>query len=94
MAGGLGPGWRELERLILDHKLRHGGHPILRWMAANVATVSDGNGNIKPHKNLERLIEALNLNKDYDRRWITVGKTHLQEGLMALTRAVARPETF
>lgn len=27
-------------------------------------------------------------------RWIAVGKTHLQQGLMALTRAVAKPEFF
>lgn len=28
------------------------------------------------------------------RRWISIGKTHLQQGLMALTRAVAKPESF
>ena len=29
-----------------------------------------------------------------DRRWVSIGKTHLQEGLMALTRSVAKPEFF
>ena len=29
-----------------------------------------------------------------DRRWIAIGRTHLQEGLMALTRAIARPNSF
>jgi hypothetical protein len=29
-----------------------------------------------------------------DPRWLAIGKTHLQEGLMALTRAIARPELF
>lgn len=28
------------------------------------------------------------------RRWIAIGKTQLQQGLMALTRAVAKPEFF
>ncbi len=28
------------------------------------------------------------------RRWIAIGKTHLQQGLMALTRSIARPESF
>lgn len=28
------------------------------------------------------------------RRWISIGKTHLQQGLMALTRAVAQPTFF
>ena len=29
-----------------------------------------------------------------DMRWISIGKTHLQQGLMALTRSVAKPEFF
>jgi hypothetical protein len=27
-------------------------------------------------------------------RWIAIGRTHLQEGLMALTRAIAQPTFF
>lgn len=29
-----------------------------------------------------------------DPRWLAIGKTHLQEGLMALTRAIAQPTFF
>lgn len=29
-----------------------------------------------------------------DPRWLAIGKTHLQEGLMALTRSIATPEFF
>lgn len=29
-----------------------------------------------------------------DQRWIAIGATHLQEGLMALTRGVAQPTFF
>jgi hypothetical protein len=29
-----------------------------------------------------------------DLRWVAIGKTQLQQGLMALTRAVAKPTTF
>ena len=31
---------------------------------------------------------------EMDRRWIAIGKTHLQQGLMALTRSVAKPDFF
>lgn len=41
---------KELERLMLSHKLRHGDNPILRWMIANVAAETDSAGNIKPSK--------------------------------------------
>ncbi len=43
------------------------------------------------------LIENLRLEPDLDdidRRWIQIGKTHLQQGIMALKRAIGRPENF
>lgn len=41
---------KELERLLLAGKLLHGGHPVLKWMAGNVAAKQDPAGNIKPDK--------------------------------------------
>lgn len=32
--------------------------------------------------------------QDVDQRWAAIGKTDLQTGFMALTRAVAKPTTF
>lgn len=31
---------------------------------------------------------------ELDHRWISIGETHLQQGLMALVRAVAQPTNF
>lgn len=39
-----------LESLIADNTLIHGGDPVLRWMASNVAIETDSAGNIKPSK--------------------------------------------
>jgi phage terminase large subunit-like protein len=41
---------KELERMLMLKTLRHGGHPVLRWMADNVAVSQDAAGNIKPDK--------------------------------------------
>ena len=41
---------KELEKLVVSGKLRHGGHPVLRWMASNVAVELDAAGNLKPSK--------------------------------------------
>ena len=49
---GLGPAWREWEKLIIEGKVRHGGHPVLRWMAGNVQVETDAAGNQKPSKRL------------------------------------------
>ena len=47
----LGPGTKELERLVIAGALEHGGNPVLAWMASNCAVVMDPAGNIKPAKN-------------------------------------------
>lgn len=44
----------------------------------------------KPHEPTERCAGY----PDPDQRWVSIGATHLQEGLMALTRAVAKPTSF
>jgi phage terminase large subunit-like protein len=37
-------------KLIVSGKLAHGGNPVTRWMAANVAVAQDPAGNLKPAK--------------------------------------------
>ena len=41
---------KALESLVAEHKFRHGGNPVLRWMASNVAVEQDAAGNLKPSK--------------------------------------------
>lgn len=43
---------------------------------------------------LGALVERLRAAPNVDGRWVAIGATDLQTGLMALTRAVARPTTF
>lgn len=42
---------------------------------------------------LGALVDTLR-DSDADQRWVNIGATDLQKGLMALTRAVAQPEFF
>jgi phage terminase large subunit-like protein len=41
---------KSLEAAILSKRLRHDGHPVLRWCVSNVAVESDSAGNLKPSK--------------------------------------------
>ena len=43
---------------------------------------------------LRALIDTVDNVAAVDRRWLAIGRTHLQEGLMAVVRAIARPEGF
>ena len=43
---------------------------------------------------LGELVAKLQAQQGLDQRWIAIGKTELQQGLMALTRGVAQPTFF
>jgi hypothetical protein len=43
---------------------------------------------------LGALVEKLRAQEGLDQRWISIGATDLQKGLMALTRGVAQPTFF
>jgi hypothetical protein len=43
---------------------------------------------------LGELVDTLKGTGGLDQRWINIGATHLQEGLMALTRGIAKPTFF
>ena len=37
-------------KLVLEKRIAHGGHPVLRWMMDNIYIKQDPAGNIKPDK--------------------------------------------
>lgn len=43
---------------------------------------------------LGELVKKLRDNDEFDQRWLSIGATDLQTGLMALTRAIAKPTFF
>ena len=43
---------------------------------------------------LGKLVAQLRSIEGLDQRWVSIGATDLQTGLMALTRGVAQPTTF
>ncbi|GAA1404049.1 terminase large subunit [Oerskovia paurometabola] len=47
---GLSPSCKEIERLLGGHTMRHGGNPVLRWMASLVDVKRDDQDNVRPVK--------------------------------------------
>lgn len=41
---------KTLIKLMLEKQLRHGGHPVLRWNASNLAAVQNKDNNLRPDK--------------------------------------------
>ena len=46
----MSPAVQLLEAAVLDKRIHHGGHPILRWQMSNVAIEIDSSANRKPSK--------------------------------------------
>ncbi len=46
----MSPPTKELMKLVLEQRIAHAGHPVLRWMMDNIYVRTDPAGNIKPDK--------------------------------------------
>ncbi len=81
----MSPPTKDLLRLVMDGKISHGGHPVLRWMADNMVVSTDPAGNVKPNKQksrekidgmvagimaLDRAVRNANTGSVYDNRGI------------------------
>lgn len=54
----MSPAMKATEKAILDGRLIHAGHPVLRWCFGNVpAPKPDPNGNVKPSKSASRSLK-------------------------------------
>jgi|CXWL01.1.fsa_nt_gi phage terminase large subunit-like protein len=79
---------KEFERRLLEKRLHHGGHPVLKWMANNVAVREDPAGNLKPDKassqgKIDGIIGIL-LALDRAMRHITTTSVYESRGLLTL----------
>lgn len=45
-------------------------------------------------RELETLIQDLRKNPATDKRWVSIAETHLQQGIMASVRSIAKPDGF
>jgi phage terminase large subunit-like protein len=50
----MSPATKAFEERVLNHRLVHGGNPLLTWAVSNVALERDAAGNIKPSKERSR----------------------------------------
>ena len=57
----MSPPTKELMKLVLEEKIAHGGHPVLRWMMDNIYIRTDPAGNIKAdkEKSMEKIDGAI-----------------------------------
>jgi hypothetical protein len=77
-------GYRDLSQPEID--LMNEGKALAEQVGAFVAKVSD--------HGIRTYGPDVTKSGDVDHRWLAIGRTHLQQGFMAVTRAIAKPTTF
>ena len=72
----MSPPTKELMRLVLEHRLCHGGHPVLRWNMDNAFVRTDPAGNLKldKEKSTEKVDGAVALVMALDRAMKNQGR--------------------
>ena len=80
--------WREVIKLENQHR-KITGYRELSQEEIDVMNEIKAAG-----KELGELVDKLRAIESLDQRWISIGATDLQKGLMGLTRGVAKPEFF
>ena len=84
----MSPPTKELMRLVLEHRLCHGGHPVLRWNMDNAFVRTDPAGNLKldKEKSTEKVDGAVALVMALDRaqRNLNGGSVYDERGLLTL----------
>lgn len=83
----MSPPTKELMKLVLEKRIAHGGHPVLRWMMDNVFVRTDPAGNIKmdKQKSTEKIDAAVATVMALDRairNEASVGSVYDERGLV------------
>lgn len=74
-------------------KDKHTGLPVAGYQPQSDAVVAKVNESKAFEERLLRFLDDLAADPDLqiDRRWFSVGRTHFEQGFMAITRSVIQP---
>jgi hypothetical protein len=70
----------------------HQGSPVAGYRPQNDDRVNAVNSNKEMEERVLRALDELRDTADWvDQRWLAIGRTHIEQGFMAVNRAVFQP---
>ena len=78
------------ERNVVN-KETHDGLPVAGYRPQSTNSVDLVNANKLLEEQVLREFDALAAMPDVDKRWLAVGRTHIEQGFMAVNRAIFQP---
>ncbi len=70
---------------------KHEGLPVHGYQPQGPVRVAMVNENKEAEERLLRQMDRITGMPDFDQRWLNIARTHLEQGFMALNRAIFRP---
>jgi hypothetical protein len=69
----------------------HNGLPVAGYRSQSDANVDRVNTNKQIEEQVLRILDGLKVTPEIDQRWLAIGRTHIEQGFMAVNRAVFQP---
>jgi hypothetical protein len=79
---------RQEQTDMTDHK----GLPVAGYVAQTSEAVQMVNLNKQAEERILRDIDLYGMNPDVDKRWLAIARTHIEQGFMAMNRAIFKPQ--
>lgn len=70
----------------------HSGLPVSGYRAQSDGAVARVNGCKLAEEAVLRVLDELAGRDDVDKRWLSIGRTAIEQGFMAVNRSIFRPE--
>ena len=68
------------------------GLPVAGYRAQGADKVATVNRNKQAEEAVLRILDQLADDREVDKRWLAIGRTQIEQGFMAVNRAVFKPE--
>ncbi len=65
--------------------------PVHGYKPQDQSAVNSVNNNKIREEELLRALDVLKTRDDIDQRWLAIGRTHIEEGFMAINRSIFKP---
>lgn len=70
----------------------HDGLPVEGYRSQPGSNVDLVNVNKRIEEQVLRILDGLGNNPEVDKRWLAVGRTHLEQAWMAINRSIFKPD--
>lgn len=68
------------------------GLPVSGYKDQSAASIDKVNENKQIEEEVLRILDSLEADEAVDQRWLAIGRTHIEQGFMAVNRSIFKPD--